>query len=402
MKNIFQVIIWCALLVIPSGMAMAQKFDEERMRRDIEVAENVLSTLIKQQFNNQRTFFPLEIKGSYQAGYGVTFTLPADFTTPIVFSMPQGRSNMVFMEREFSDLSPVISNGGNTFELEEDLAEEEAESAKKAYRLKDKVKEKKRNDMDSVRNAYNNKVIEAAKSFVVDYGDMITQLGANEKIVITNQGNQPRVWVNQYFNAPARTHLSVEGSKSDIMAFRHGKLSRDQALSKVKVVNTQTVAEVEQDLELLMSMFNRLYRPDLSKTFFTENNIYYERLKDYGAIFYMHVYSSSEIAPRRFAMPTLGLADVDMETRNKKIKEIYPKFEQELKENILEYGRTVKSLKDDEVLVFQVRMTKCAECGIPASVEYSVKGSVLKDFSSGKLEKNNALSKITVKKGPNQ
>ena len=98
----------------------------------------------------------------------------------------------------------------------------------------------------------------------------------------------------------------------------------------------------------------------------------------------------------------IGLDDVDLETRNKKVTELYPKFEKELKDNILEYGRTLKNLTDNEVLVFQVTMTKCSECGIPSSLELSVKGSVLKDISSGKLDKNAGLNKITVKKGANQ
>jgi hypothetical protein len=79
--------MWMSMVVLAlsSGIAMSQKIDDTRMSRDIEVAENVLQTLIKQQFDNQRTFFQLEISGSYQEGYGVTFRLPADYTTPLVF-----------------------------------------------------------------------------------------------------------------------------------------------------------------------------------------------------------------------------------------------------------------------------------------------------------------------------
>jgi hypothetical protein len=402
-------IITCFAMVVALGTVQAQKLDEERMRRDIEVAENVLSTLIKQQFNNQRTFFPLEVHGSYQPGYGVTFTLPADFTTPIVFSMPS-ENDIFILGDDMEDMNHVrsysyryeIDNNGRVITENISPGNDTNISNNNTYRLKDKNKEKKRQNLDSTKNEYNKKVVEAAKMFVVDYGDMISQLAANEKIIVTNQGNQPRQWVNQYFDSPKRTHLSVEALKSDLTAFRSGKLSRDQALSKVTVVNTETVAEVEADLELLTTMFNRLYRVDLSKTFFTEDNIYYERLKDFGAIYYMNVFSSDEIAPQRFNMPTIGLMDVDLETRNKKIKDMYSQFEKELKENILEYGRTVKSLKDNEALVFQVRVTRCPSCGIPSTLEYTVKGSTLKDYNNGKIDRSTALSKVTVKKGANQ
>lgn len=383
-----------ALLVLVPMIVSAQQLDEERMRRDVEVAENVLGTLIRQQFNNQRTFFPLEIKGSYQSGYGVTLALPADFTTPIALISTGA-------ERNFFNDSRNVSNSSRQTEIYSyDGVDEKKQSA--SVNLRDKVREKQRMDLDSVREAFNHKVIEAAKSFIVDYGDMMTQLKPNEKIVITNQGTQPRAWVSQYFTSPKRSHISIEGSKDDINHFRQGKLTRDQMLAKLKVINTETIDTVEADLELLLSMFNRLYSVDLSKTYFTENNIYYERLKDFGVIYYMNVVSTVQIGFDRFQMPTVGLNNVDIQTRNNKVKEIYPQFEQQLKENILEYGRTLKSLNDNELLVFQVNVTRCPECAIPSTVEFNVKGEVLSNFNAGKMDRKAALNKITIKRGADQ
>jgi hypothetical protein len=399
MKSIIQVLMSSVLvLVVGAHVATAQKIDDERMRRDISVAENVLGTLIKQQFSNQRTFFALEIKGNYQPGYGVTFSLPADYTTPIAFTIGSGMQNgVVVYSDEFEEPATIDIRGS------EDGSDDRAVvNGRSTYKLKEKTKGRARVDMDSLRDSYNLKVIEAAKEFILDYSDMISQLGPQERIVVTNQGNQPRAWVGQYFNAPNRTHLSIEALKSDIAQYKAGKLTRTQAEAKIKVVNTESTNVIEPDLELLSSIFSRLYRVDLSKTYFTEENIYYERLKDYGVIYYMQVYSSSERDYKRFDMPTLNLQDVDQATRNKKVGELYPAFERELKENVLEYGKTVKSLKDDEVLIFQVRVTRCASCGIPSSLEISVKGSVLKDLNAGKLDKNAALAKLIVKKGENQ
>ena len=87
MKKMIQTLL-CGVVVFTAMPAIAQKIDEERMQRDIAVAENVLGTLIKQQFERQKMFFPLEIKSNYQPGYGVTFYIPTDYTTPIVFALP--------------------------------------------------------------------------------------------------------------------------------------------------------------------------------------------------------------------------------------------------------------------------------------------------------------------------
>lgn len=372
--------------------AIAQKLDDERMKRDIEVAENVLATLIKQELNQQRTFFGLDVKGSYQPGYGVTFRIPMDYQMPFVISI--GEEDMV-------NGRAVIARDGYTFSYShsEGLPEEGREAEEKnAFKLKEKVKEKRKLSQDSIREAYNEKVIKASKDFILDFGDFISQLGPNEKIVVTNQGEQHFY----YFNTAKRSRISIEGAKADINAFKTGKLTREQALAKLTVLNTVSVDVKEPEMELLSSIFNRLYQPDLSRTYFSGGNIYYERLRDHGVIFYMQVYSSNERENERYSMPTLKLENVDRETRDKKVVELYPLFQKDIQENILEYGRTLKSLKDDEVLIFNVALTKCKGCGIPSSLEISVKNSVLKDFSTGKMDKNTALERFTIKKGADQ
>jgi hypothetical protein len=387
-------VVMCMGTVVQLQTASAQKIDEDRMMRDIEVAENVLSTLIKQEINQQRGFFGVDIKGTYLPGYGVTFRLPSDFSAPFMISIGGGDNSAMIFEHRENGYSYTISSDGNE---EEPEAPEENEG--RQMRLKDRAKSRKAQNLDSLRDNYNLKLVQAAKDFIIDYGDFISQLAANERIVVTNQGEHNQGW---YFNTGKRTHISVEGLKSDVTAFKQGKITRDQAVAKLKVINTESVDTKSPDMELMSSIFSRLYRSDLSKTYFTDDNIYYEYLKDYGVIYYMQVYSGTEVGYERFNMPTLDLEDVDRETRNKKVVEIYPKFEQEIKENLLEYGRTIKSLKDDELVVFNITMTRCKGCGIPGSMEVSVKSSVLKDYSTTKIDQKTALSKFSIKKGPAQ
>ena len=391
-------LVVCIGLVFQSNMSVAQKIDEERMTRDIEVAENVLATLIKQELNQGQGFFPIDVKGSYLPGYGVTFRIPGEQIGSLI-PMWNG-SNAVIWNSQGGNYT-VTSPDVRVYERasEERMAAEEEGEARTTVKLKDKQKAKRQVNADSLRNAYNGLILKAAKEFVVDYGDFVSQLAPNEKIVVTNQGGDYKSW---YFENQKRTHLSVEGLKSDITSFKQGKSTRDQALAKLKVVNTESIDVKEPDMELLSSIFSRLYRPDLSTTFFTENNIHYERLRDYGAIFHMQAYSGYNSDYKRFNMPTVDLEDVDQETRDKKVTELYPKFEQEIKENIVEYGRTIKSLKDEESLIFNITLTKCKGCGIPSTLELAIKSSVLKDFNAGKIDKNTAVSKFTVKKGANQ
>jgi len=390
MKTIkkFWLVGWM-MLSAGTQLAIAQKFDEERMKRDIEVAENVLSTLIKQEFGQQRGYFGIDVKGSYQPGYGVTFRLPGGVNG--VMMLPMEAKTIIYDSDDRSPAGTIsVTTGG-------DEEEEENSDQLREYRLAERGPRKRSSgDNDSIRTAYTAKVIKASKDFILDYGDFISQLAANERIVITNQGGEYFMWIS---NNSKRTHLTIEALKSDLAAFKQGKISREQALAKISVVNTESIDVKEPDMELLSSIFSRLYRTDLSKTYFTEGNVYYERLKDYGVVFYMQVYSGYNQDFNKFNMPTVDLKDVDQATRDKKVVELYPKFEQDVKENMLEYGRTLKSLKDDENLVFKITLTKCKACGIPQDIELSVKTIVLKEYGAGGIDKNAALGKFTIKKG---
>src|SRR5882724_6190986 len=82
-------IVW---MMLAGTIVFAQtKVDEERMQRDIEIAENILSTMIKQQLN-RHNFFPMEVQGSYLPGYGVTFRLPSAEFGNIFFLQGDGDS----------------------------------------------------------------------------------------------------------------------------------------------------------------------------------------------------------------------------------------------------------------------------------------------------------------------
>jgi hypothetical protein len=388
-----------SLAVLAAGGSTAQsKIDDARMDRDIEVAESALGTLLRQQFQ-KRYMFPMEVEGRYTAGFGVTFRLPGDFFGPMAFSVAPGHPD---------DVVIWDGDGRNSFSYsitaddDDDDDEDDDNDPIIVNKGRNRVTVKSKSvNRDSARQAYNTKLVAASKEFLADYADLIGQLQPDEHILITNRGEQERMWV-WGAAAPRRTYLSVDATRSDVTQYKQGKLTRDQFMARVRVVNTESTEELSPDLELLTSLFNRLYRRDLSKTYFTEENVYYERMKDFGAIYYMEVYSSNVEEGRRYSMPTVKLDNLSQEERDKKVMELYPRFEADLKDNIIEYGRTLKSLKDEEVLIFNVKVTKCTGCGIPSNLELTVKAQVLKDYHAGKLDKAAAVSRINVKKGPAQ
>lgn len=371
--------------VSPAGDA--KPMDENQLRREVELAQNILATLIKQQFD-EGAYVPLELSVSYQSGYGLTFSMPSSYVLPIVL-MGGGATSL------YSDQAMSVRQRNYNAPGTQVLTTEPRDVMK----LEDAKTRQRRSELDSVRAAYTQHIIDAAKLFMADFGDLLTQLPASEKIIVTNQGNQPRTLAGQYFGSQSVAYVSVEATKGEMVLHKQGKGTRQQALDKIKVINAEVVRTVEPDLELLSSIFTRLYRVDLAKTFFVEQQVYFDRLRDFGVVYYMQTLSTTQTSYSSFDLPTLGLENVDLPTRNKKVTELYPRFEQELKENILEYGRTAKALGNDESLIFKVNITPCPNCGIPATLELSIKGNVLKDYQSGKITKDVALGKFILKKG---
>ena len=408
--------LWSLCLVILAILGQAQN-KEERINRDIEVAENVLSTIIKQQLDRRSSFWPMDVKGSYTPGYGVTLRVPIN-NFPFIFVFPPDVPDMSWpsgnRHRDLGDRRVIVAPGSFQLDVEKEIQESLEETDNKLKETDEKLKqmdeklklleEKNNEERDSVRNAFDDKLLTAAKIFLTDYGDLIS-IEPNEKIIITTKSDRGRNYVVSFsgdYRRPQQKLISVEATKSDLIQYRQGKLTRDQLLSKFKVVNSVINEERYPDLELLSTIFKRLYSSDLSKTYFMSSTPYYERMNDFGATFFMQFYSSNGSGSERWDMPTVGMEDLSQAERDKKVTELYPVFEKDLKENFIEYGRTLNSLKDEEILIFDVTLTKCKGCDIPSTVELSVMAGVLKDYSSGKVTKENALAKVNLKKGPGQ
>ncbi len=413
--------IMCVVAVVCSFMAIGQtKVDELRMEQDIEIAENILSTLARQQAG-KRNFFPTEVNGSYTAGYGITFRMPlgGPFNAFMFNSFDAPDMEIVTPDGSFSYYSYSGDDDEDCVDCEKvkaKIARGAAEQDKaRAEQSRARVQGMKRKTTiarapkppgvennsigDSVSASAYKRFQDIAKSFLADYGDVISQLKPEERIIITNRTEEFNSFgFNRWPGETKRSMISVEAKREDIIQLKQGKITRDQFLKKLVILNSEPSDKLDPDLEVLSSMFNRLYQEDLSKTYYTQGDVGYDRLKDFGVIYYMKVYSSIETDGDRFAIPAIAMMNVSQPERDKKVKELYPAFEADLKNNLLEYGRTLRSLKDEEQVVINVKLTRCVGCGIPGTLELSVKNSVLKDYSSGKVTKEAALAKVGVKK----
>lgn len=367
------ILIGFAFLMISA--VSAQEIDQKRMDRDLEVSKNILQTLFRE--GNDGLFWGSRIEASYLEGYGVIFTVPESFSYVSVTTDRIGRSNS--RRSTVTTTEPVVVGSNNEAIT---LAEINSDSLQKVN-----MEQMKKHIM----------------VFFADYASLIGQLRPDDRIKIQNKDRHTEgfymVYGSNVSNIQSPTGFYSEVQVQDIQAYKSGKISRQAFEGKV-VFEKAKPREKIQDLELFASIIRRLYSADLSETFFTESTPRYEKMDNYGVIFYMKTFSSYS-NDQLYQMPVLGRSDVTSDERIKTIQELYPKFESDIKRQLIEYGRTISSLGADETLSMNITLTRCKDCDIPKSIVVSVPVRVLQDVNQGKTRIDQAVSSVKVKKNMN-
>jgi protein required for attachment to host cells len=429
------------LLLIVS-MASAQNFDQNKMNRDLEVARTVLNSLVNKSGVN---WVSNDNKGRYIEGYGVILNMPPHNLIFGNFDFPVEDFDFHFDDFEddfyddFDDNVEVIIADGKRLEdmsakereeFQKEIEERAEEKAERAQERAERAQERAERSqelaqrqqelvaraqeianktvrvlrLDSMQIKSEEKRLAAMKTFLVDYAHLIGQLQPEEKILITDKSAHMVEFTNSFgVDALKNSRLSAEIAVKDVQALQSGKISREEALERIKINrNEKESKKVYKDLELFKSIIDRLYSRDLAETYYSYGNIEFEKLDGLGAMFFMNTVSSLKQSDGMWKVPTQDKGGLNQEARDELVKSLYPKFEQQLKENLVEYGRTVTSLNSDERIIFNAKITKCEGCGIPKNVELSIKASDLADFNSGKISKEQAISRIKVTQGEKQ
>ncbi len=368
--RIKQILIPIIVLCITYGSG-AQELDTKKMDRDLEVSKNILQTLLNSDENV--LFWGTSIDANYLEGYGVIFTIPNNMryfvsSTSRSWGRAKSRSKIAYSYA----IADGSSEGIVIAELNQDsLAEVDFEQKKQAI-----------------------------TTFFSDYADLIGQLKPDERIKVQSKGNDydlVYVGFSEVTDVENRSNGFVaEVLRKDITQYRTGKITASEFEKSIRFERSKPKEKI-QDLELFASILKRLYSPDLSETFFTERTPRYERIDNYGAIFYMKTYSSYANKDL-YDMPVLSRSDIDSEERKQTIVKLYPKFESDMKKVMLDYGRTISSLKSDEVLSMDIKLTRCEDCDIPKSIVLTSPMDVIAQYGQQKISMESALKKIKVRK----
>lgn len=407
-------IITALLIFIAFPLLAGQKIDEKRMQRDLEIAKSVLTTLIKSESTGFYGEKVIEVK--YVDGYGVIFTIPnsiqfffdrstfefdpAVSAVPAVPTLPAPSFNNSIRhgeltEEELSELHEEVQKEAERHRQEAEKYRQEAEKAQQLALLeyKEQVKNVKANEPDWKKIMI---------IFLTDYADIIGQLKPSDKIMINREPQHNEniyEWQqNKKWKAPQETltsGLSSEVIKKDISAYKSGKLTLEEFKKRITIKEKKPQKKIP-DLEMFGSIFRRYYSPDLSETFFTQGSPTYELLEGFGAVINIKTYSSY-VEEGVYFIPATGQKNVNSSDRDVIIDQLYPKFLDDLKHFVIDYGRTIRSLDEKDHLMLKIKLTRCWDCNIPKSIELTTKMKDLKAYDHQKLSREKALAAIEIK-----
>jgi len=365
MKKSITTIFIGSMLLIP--VLVNAQIDQTRMDKDLRVAANVLEMLTRG--DNHSMMYGNNVEGNYIEGYGVIFSVGGGYsilTDAIV--------------RDFS-YSYSWGDGGSGAVIV-------------APKSDNTLKEKDNDTRKQAQAEFENVMID----FLANYSQLISQLKPTDKVVVsTSQSNAEYVVVfrNNLREGRESQGITAELLKKDHNDYISGKISNDQLIAKIKITKTSGDEGRSKDLDLFGSMLKTIYDDDYTDSYFISWEPKYERLKGIGVIYSFKVYSSYD-ENGLYRMPGINEKGLTNSQRNEKVIALYPVFIKSMRENIIQYGRTITSLDSDEVVLLKISLTKCDGCSIPKKIQFSVKQSVLVDFNSGKLSQKDAIAKVVM------
>lgn len=403
MKNnkMISMLLSLVLIVCSTGLLQAQQ--SESLKRDMEVTSNLLSTLLKTNTGNSLMRVGTDgIETSYNEGFGVVYDLKG---SNVVFrSVLQGFATAA--------KSPYSNSASEIVEKKENNEENRAQGVATVGAKSENISISsygQAGDFSTSIWRSNSEKSEqekesAVKEFLIEYGSFLKDLKPNEKIMVQyplvqfeaneRQNNEGRVFLN--INADKFATKSFSILKKDADAYRSGSISKEEALNRISV-EENLPEEIATDLRVLGELMNSLYSERSSKSYFSTSNPSIVRTKGMGAVYSWAVYSGYN-DNLGYRLPTLvrGEQSVDENNRNEIVKAAYPAFLESFKENLVDYGRTIKSLENNEKIVFNIKMTRCQGCGIPDVLKVEMDKATIEEYNQGKLSRSQAISRLKV------
>jgi hypothetical protein len=338
-----------------------------KMERDIIILQNVLNDLFK---GSREGFFYSSnaAKGMHIPGKG------------LIFNINYGTA----MEVIFVDLDVKIDG-------DKEVAKDE----------KEVLKEKE----DEIKSL--------SQDFLVNYGSILSELKDNEQVILNvnyseGKGNSIRNTTNgsvSYFATGGKSNskrMVSAISTKDLKDFLGGKLSIDAAKAKIISKITSDGDNDANDTKIMAGILDDVFQSTFDGTFRKSGRTTWTYFEGFGLMYDRSF--SSDISQLRtsFSLDQSIKSPGEKEVQEKLMADEL-KFEGLMnlaKESLVTYGRTLRSVKSDEVIILNMNFDSGFRKynNFPGSVRLEVNKSQIDAFSKGSISLEQLKKEIDIKR----
>lgn len=390
------------MTLLLSPLTFAQDFDTNRMNRDIKIMESILNELFKIEAKTTNTASGsnsgLEVRrisgnfafssfsgssnqvsGNYIPGYGIIFKVP------------------YLLSRNISSIS-VVKN--------------EAEPSITFY-------------YDSDENSADNQVseetvIKRITDFLKDYAPTIGQLKDGEHIAIVYGKRSENLPHLRVFNLSGESNdeeeieqipvITVSAKAEDLRALKNGSLSSDNFEDRLMISKEDKEEKQRLDLEVMGNVLKTAFEEGEGDAFhlINTNSLSYVRIDGFGVHYTLDMHRGHGLQAFTFgSIRSFGAANSEeaeesakkiQEAREKReatLKTEYQSLKDQMKQYLVDYGRTLSSLASQQFLIVTTNISDHQDI-VPAQVNFRLKKSILEQLDRGQISRDEAINAVTI------
>ncbi|MBO6497250.1 MAG: hypothetical protein JJ978_16920 [Roseivirga sp.] len=344
-----------------------------KMEKDIVILQNVLSDLFG---NEDRYFSSRNAKGMYVPGGGVIFSMSSNSLY----------GNILI---EYADVLDEIEG--------DDSKQDESSPEETNRKMEESIREK-------------------SKEFLTNYGSLLTELKSGEKLMLNidytarqkreeNRSSSRARFVSSSRNMKKRMQSSI--SYKALNDFSTGKINLQQAMEAVETKIVEDADKEMTDAKILAGILDDLMQTSMDGKFRRRSKTNWTYFDGFGLMFNIQMSTSSStsemIIYSQSARTITRTEDSEVEKEReelmKELEEAYPDFEDMLKENIVQYGRTLRSLGAGESVIVNVDFgSGVRDSKMPRSIRMVVPKSSIDAYAKGQKSLEQVKKEIDIKK----
>ena len=352
-----------------------------KMDRDIIILQNVLNDLFNSGDNR---FFSSSgnAKGIYVPGKGV------------IFNMGSGGIDYDLFIAEQLNASQKTKN-------------EAKEDAKKSVANKEKETRLK----------------SLSKEFLVNYGSILSDLKSGEQVMLNvnytslkedDSSEGSSISVSGQATLIYRGSSKVDKKRmvsaidyTTIDSYLSGKTSLQSAESKISQSIVESAANSAQDAKIMAGILNDLFQSNFDGIYRRSGKTSWTYFEGFGLMYDLNL-TGARSGVMRFTTNVLtvkGTRTTETEEKSekteeqKKVEDNYDALIELVKESLVTYGRTLRSVKSDEVVILNINFGSAfRKTTVPKAVRLQVTKSQIEAYSKGQKSLEQLKKEIDITK----